>query len=153
MKQVGFSKFEAYSGNGGLADTERFVGKIDSLAALVTEALTQDPVHALEHGIAINDICPIRFEVDVIGSGMDEYCRNAILCQAEFRDVDGNPLKAIDLQSSERYGDWFYIGVAPGENKFRKTIQPPKGAKSLKLNLSRFFNKYDLSIKKFEIGH
>lgn len=141
------------NGNGDLANTEKSVGKIDSLAALVTESLNQNPAHALESSIEISDVCPICFVVDVVGAGMEEYRRNAILCQVEFRDVDGKPLRAIGVSSNERYGDWFYIGVAPGENRFAKTIRPPKGARSLTLKLSRFYNTYGLAVKNFEVVH
>lgn len=151
--QVSFSKFDTYCGNGGFAANEKSIKKIDALSDLVTDELCQNPADALEGNIGINDICPIRFEVDVVGAGMDEYRRNAVLCQVEFKDADGNLLKATGVSSNERYGDWFYIGVAPGENHFTKTIQPPKGAKSLTLKLSRFYNKYDLSVQKFEVVH
>lgn len=151
--QANFSKFDAYCCNGGFAAHEKSIRKIDALTGLVTDSLCQNPADALESSVTINDICPIRFEVDVVGLGMDEYRRNAVLCQVEFKDAEGNLLKAAGVSSSERYGDWFYIGVATGENHFTKTVQPPKGAKSLTLKLSRFYNKYDLSVKKFEVVH
>lgn len=127
---------------------------VDLVDSFVGKPLNNSPSKPWGSNVmSVSDTRPVVIEGEVYGVGLEEYCKNAILCQVEFRDKSGKVLMASNLSHNDNYGDWFYIGANSGEFPFKKEITPPEGAQTLSLKLCQFWKTYDLMIKRFEVIH